>query len=211
MNAKYETLQERETFSLQTRDILTFSIERPRSSVLNAASSKRSDSRMFRRQFNKEAKKMLPRDFLNLAKYRDCETHVTANCVFSHHSSPSYLLTFRWMVFAVTTLFSFEILKTPHSNLRRRHFLPRVTIACKVAHKSLFSVHFQRRKQIRKVDFRNFCQFHVVIADAPAKPNCLRASIYKERNREGSNEARPGREIWVALVALRLLFRRTGV
>lgn len=162
---------------------------------------KRSDSRKFRRQLKKKAKKMLLRDFLNLAKYRDCETHITANCVFSHHSPPSNLLTFRWMVFAVTTLFSFEILKileilkTPHSNLRRRRFLPRVTIACEVAHKSLFSVE-EGRKRIRKVDFRNFCQFQVVIADAPAKPNCLRASTYKEWNREGSNEARPGREIW---------------
>ena len=100
-----------------------------------------------------------------------------------------------FLVFAVTTLFSFEILKTPHSNLRRRRFLLRVTIACEVAHKSFFSVHLQGRKRIRKVDFRNFCQFQVVIVDAPAKPNCLRASTYKERNREGSNEARPGREI----------------
>ena len=56
MNAKYETLQERETFSLRKRDILTFSIERPRSSVLKAASSKRSDSKMFRRQFKKKSK-----------------------------------------------------------------------------------------------------------------------------------------------------------
>lgn len=171
---------------------------------------KRSDSRMFRRQFKKKAKKMLLRDFLNLAKYRDCETHITANCVLSHHSPPSNLLTFRWMVFAVTTLFSFKILKTPHSNLCRRRFLPRVTIACEVAHKSLFSVE-ERRKWIRKVDFRNFCQFQVVIADAPAKPNCLRASTYKEWNREGSNEARPCREIWVALVAIRLLFKKAGV